>query len=66
MSAQIKNIKLDDITKNAINETKFEILQVEHEYRERANAELDDVRATIAELKQRGKVIEDILAELKH
>lgn len=48
-------------TLNAINETKFEILQVEHEYRERANAELDDVRATIAELKQRQKIIKDIL-----
>ena len=47
--------------KNSINETHFEKLQVEQEYKERANSELERVRAEIAELEQRAKVVEDVL-----
>ena len=47
--------------RNAINETRFEILQVEQEYRQRANGELDDVRSEISELEERQKVAADIL-----
>jgi len=47
--------------RNVINETRFEILQVEQEYRQRANDELDDVRSEISELEQRQKVASDIL-----
>lgn len=47
--------------KNSINETHFEKLQVEQEYKERANSELERVRAEIAELEQRAKIVEDVL-----
>lgn len=47
--------------KNSINETRFEKLQVEQEYKERANSELENVRAEIAELEQRANVVEDVL-----
>jgi HlyD family secretion protein len=47
--------------KNSINETHFEKLQVEQEYKERANSELEKVRAEIAELEQRAKIVEDVL-----
>lgn len=47
--------------RNSINETHFEKLQVEQEYKERANSELEKVRAEIAELEQRAKIVEDVL-----
>lgn len=47
--------------RNSINETHFEKLQVEQEYKERANSELEKVRAEIAELEQRANVVEDVL-----
>ena len=47
--------------KNSINETHFEKLQVEQEYKERANSELERVRAEIAELEQRANIMEDVL-----
>lgn len=47
--------------KNSINETYFEKIQVEQEYKERANSELEKVRAEIAELEQRAKIVEDVL-----
>lgn len=47
--------------KNSINETHFEKLQVEQEYKERANSELEKVRAEIAELEQRANIMEDVL-----
>jgi HlyD family secretion protein len=47
--------------KNSINETHFEKLQVEQEYKERANSELEKVRAEIAELEQRAKIVEDVM-----
>ena len=46
---------------NVINETKFEKLQIGQEYRQRANTELDEIRAEIAELEQRKNVAEDVL-----
>ncbi len=47
--------------KNSINETYFEKIQVEQEYKERANSELEKVRAEIAELEQRAKIVEDVM-----
>ena len=47
--------------KNLINETGFEKIQIEQEYQQRANKELEEVRAEISELEQRKKVAEDIL-----
>lgn len=47
--------------KNVINETKFEKIQLGQEYRQRANTELEEVRAEISELEQRKKVAQDIL-----
>jgi HlyD family secretion protein len=47
--------------KNVINETKFEKLQFGQEYRQRANTELEEVRAEISELEQRKKVAQDTL-----
>lgn len=47
--------------RNVINETKFEKLQISQEYRQRANTELEEVRAEISELEQRKKVAQDIL-----
>lgn len=48
--------------KNAISETKLQALQVGQEYRERANTELDAVRAELTELEERVKVSTDVLA----
>lgn len=47
--------------KNVINETEFEMLQVKQEYRERANAELEEVRAELAEFEQRRNIAQDVL-----
>ena len=44
-----------------INKTRFEKLQIGQEYRQRANTELEEVRAEIAELEQRKKVAQDVL-----
>lgn len=46
---------------NLIHETDFQKIQIEQEYRERANSELEAVRAEIAELNQRAYVARDIL-----
>jgi HlyD family secretion protein len=48
--------------KNTISETKLQALQVGQEYRERANTELDAVRAELSELDERVKVASDVLA----
>lgn len=45
----------------SIGETKLQILQLTQEYRERANTELEKIRAQISELQERRKVAEDIL-----
>ena len=47
--------------RNGINETKFEKLQIGQEYRQRANTELEEIRAEISELEQRKKVAQDTL-----
>ena len=47
--------------KNTISGTKMEILQAEQEYRERANTDMEDIRAKISELEQRKIVAEDAL-----
>lgn len=47
--------------KNVINETKFERLQISQEYQQRANQELEEVRAEISELEQRKNVSVDVL-----
>lgn len=47
--------------RNVINETEFEMLQIEQEYSERASNELEDVRAEIAELEQQLKISGDVL-----
>jgi HlyD family secretion protein len=47
--------------KNAISETKLQALQVSQEFRERANTELDEVRAELSELEERVKVAADVL-----
>ena len=47
--------------RNVISETEFEALQIEQEYRERANTELEEVRSEISELRQQKMVAEDIL-----
>lgn len=51
--------------KNVINETRFEKLQIGQEYRQRANTELEEVRAEISELEQRKKVAQDTLNRTK-
>lgn len=51
--------------RNVISETELEALQIEQEYRERANSELEEVRSEISELEQRKKVAEDILGRTK-
>lgn len=51
--------------RNVINETKFEKLQISQEYRQRANTELEEVRAEISELEQRKKVAQDTLRRTK-
>lgn len=47
--------------KNSISETQLQSLQVSQEYRERANTELEAIRAEISELEERIKVAKDIL-----
>lgn len=46
---------------NQINEIELQRLQLEQEYRERANTELKDVRAEISELNERFVVAQDVL-----
>lgn len=47
---------------NAIGGMELEALQVEQEYRERANTELEEIRSEIAELQEREKVATDVLS----
>jgi HlyD family type I secretion membrane fusion protein len=47
---------------NAIFETELQSLQVGQEYRERANTELDEVRAELTELEARVNIASDVLA----
>ncbi len=47
---------------NVISGTEFEALQVEQEYRERANTELEDIRSELSELQEREKVARDVLS----
>ncbi len=47
--------------RNTIGETNLELLQLEQQFRERANTELEQIRAETAELGERAKVAEDIL-----
>ena len=47
--------------KNTISETRLQALQVSQEFRERANTELDQVRAELSELTERVKVASDVL-----
>ena len=44
-----------------IGETQLQILQLTQEYRERANTELERIRAEISELQERRKVAQDVL-----
>lgn len=46
---------------NAISETELESLQVRQEYQERANNELEQIRAEISELEQRANIANDVL-----
>ena len=46
---------------NVLGETKLERLRTEQEYRQRANAELEQISAQIAELSERAKVASDVL-----
>jgi HlyD family type I secretion membrane fusion protein len=48
--------------RNSIGETEYQKLQVGKEYRERANAELEDIRNQMAELEERAKVAIEILS----
>lgn len=48
--------------KNTISETRLQALQVSQEFRERANTELDAVRAELSELSERVKVASDVLS----
>ena len=48
--------------RNVIGETELQKLQVNQEYKERANGELEQVRGEIAELRERQKVANDVLA----
>ena len=45
----------------SIGETELQVLQLTQEYRERANTELEQIRAEISELQERRKVAQDIL-----
>lgn len=47
--------------RNMISEAEFQKLQIQQEYSERANDELEEIRAEIAELEQRRKVARDVL-----
>ena len=48
-------------TKNAVSVAEMELLQARQEYRERANIELEQIRAEILELEEKRKVAEDVL-----
>lgn len=45
----------------SIGETELQMLQLTQEYRERANTELEQIRAEISELQERRKVAQDVL-----
>lgn len=45
----------------SIGETELQALQLTQEYRERANTELEQIRAEISELQERRKVAQDVL-----
>jgi HlyD family secretion protein len=45
----------------SISETELQILQLTQEYRQRANTELEQIRAEISELQERRKVAADVL-----
>ena len=45
----------------SIGETELQVLQLTQEYRERANTELEQIRAEISELQERRKVAQDVL-----
>jgi HlyD family secretion protein len=45
----------------SIGETELQILQLTQEYRQRANSELEQIRAEISELQERRKVAADVL-----
>ena len=47
--------------KASIGETELQVLQLTQEYRERANTELEQIRAEISELQERRKVAQDVL-----
>lgn len=47
--------------RNVVGETDYQKLQVTQEYRERANSELEDIRAQLAELQERAKIAADVL-----
>ena len=47
--------------RGSIGETELQTLQLTQEYRERANNELEQIRAEISELQERRKVAEDVL-----
>lgn len=49
-------------TKNIVNETEFEIIRLEQEYQERANSDLEGIRAELAEQTQRLKIAKDVLS----
>jgi len=51
--------------RNVINQTEFEILQVQQEYRQRASDELSDLRSEISELEQRQLVAQNVLERTK-
>lgn len=46
---------------NVLGETKLERLRTEQEYRQRANSELEQISAQLAELSERAKVASDVL-----
>ncbi|RMF17306.1 MAG: HlyD family type I secretion periplasmic adaptor subunit [Alphaproteobacteria bacterium] len=48
--------------RNVIGESELQIIQVSQEYQERANTDLEKIRADIGELRERIKVAEDVLA----
>lgn len=49
-------------TNNIVNETEFEIIRLEQEYQERANSDLEAIRAELAEQTQRLKIAKDVLS----
>lgn len=51
--------------RNVISETEFEKLQIGQEFRQRANTELEEVRARISELEQRKKIALDTLNRIE-